>query len=863
MGPEPSTKPSPTAPENGHHDHVHSKEVSSTFASSSSRKRRLGQIDFVYPLAPSLHTTSVQPQPAHQLTHSRPFDAPKPYIFTLLRPELKQRNGVKAPQNQEEKDEVPTNIKRTNESLDDILFGKTSKKQRKEGEESPTDTDKKIKESQTQNGDQRIAEKTRNTEKSRQVTESEATDDSSGGHLSGLSVEDVIKDKWGCRPRANSTDGELNLPQRGLCDERTVLEVYQWKHAVRSRDPNSSNTLSLSLHTPPKGFVNLGNTCFLNSTLQCLAHIPPFCQSLISLPTLRQQSTTSALAHSPYKPKLSMGKKITLRLRSLFQQVYVTKHQTNNGAIAPQGIVKSVPFLGSIGSRLGSGYKFRPGRQEDAHEFLVHLLDAMHDGELKEAGINQEVSGWRDRLPIARLDETTLIHRIFGGYFRSQVKCTRCGHCSNTYDPFLDLSLEVSRKSVQSVESAIREFTKKETLDSENRWKCSGCKKKVCATKQLTVFRPPLSLCIQLKRFTYSGFGGSFGGFNHFGFGGGGGGGKKISKPIEFPAHLSLPLSDGRSCEYSLMGLVIHVGGSASSGHYTACVKKPGRNGQDHWFHVDDSFVEPISEKTVLRQNHAYVLFYSRREVKLEFPNPPLRGSMTAEEATEAGRKRARARSESFQDSYERSTRLQFPKPAGTSDPWHSNLLTGTKKAEEDTQIRKTGPEENRESVGRSDESSPGTLDSSDGSDDAKGEMKQKEYPATQLNGIKPRLPKQASVVLDRGHGGGKVEVVIGPRDKSKSWKPVSTISSHADGYGLLGNRPVNPWGDEDSDEPSTVNKNKPERDRSSVLLAMKRDEKRRKRSTHVDSWDARLDQGKVSLQLTGVCFVVHAILKL
>jgi hypothetical protein len=35
-------------------------------------------------------------------------------------------------------------------------------------------------------------------------------------------------DEMGCRPRANSTDGELNLPQGGLCDERKVLQAHKW-----------------------------------------------------------------------------------------------------------------------------------------------------------------------------------------------------------------------------------------------------------------------------------------------------------------------------------------------------------------------------------------------------------------------------------------------------------------------------------------------------------------------------------------------------------------------------------------------------------------------------------------------------------
>lgn len=217
---------------------------------------------------------------------------------------------------------------------------------------------------------------------------------------------------------------------------------------------------------------------------------------------------------------------------------------------------------------------------------------------------------------------------MFGGYLRSQVKCTKCKYKSNTYDPFLDLSLEVSGKKVHSLYDALEEYTRKETLDADNKWKCDGCKKRVCATKQLTIFRPPLILCIQLKRFS---FGGGFGGFmHHQGFshfsGKGMGmmrGESKVQKQIQFPSTLKLPLSDGRKCEYQLTGVVIHIGGSATSGHYTAFIRRVGKNGQAQWFNMDDSFVESVSEKTVLKNKNAYVLFYSRKEVQLELPTPP------------------------------------------------------------------------------------------------------------------------------------------------------------------------------------------------------------------------------------------------
>merc|ERR1712238_482011 len=99
--------------------------------------------------------------------------------------------------------------------------------------------------------------------------------------LSGTTVEDAVKDMFGRRPRSNSTDVELNLPRRGLCDEDMVLESHEWDLERLSYIVNKKTV-------PPHGFHNLGNTCFLNATVQCLAYLPTFCQCMISLPDFRR-----------------------------------------------------------------------------------------------------------------------------------------------------------------------------------------------------------------------------------------------------------------------------------------------------------------------------------------------------------------------------------------------------------------------------------------------------------------------------------------------------------------------------------------------------------------------------------------------
>lgn len=82
-------------------------------------------------------------------------------------------------------------------------------------------------------------------------------------------------------------------------------------------------------------------------------------------------------------------------------------------------------------------YSFRPGRQEDAHEYLRCLLDHLHEGHLR----GQYGSG----PPQPPLEFTTFVHRIFGGLARSQLRCVGVDYESSQYEPFLDLSLEIFR----------------------------------------------------------------------------------------------------------------------------------------------------------------------------------------------------------------------------------------------------------------------------------------------------------------------------------------------------------------------------------------------------------------------------------
>ncbi|KAF9300444.1 hypothetical protein BGZ74_007888 [Mortierella antarctica] len=191
-----------------------------------------------------------------------------------------------------------------------------------------------------------------------------------------------------------------------------------------------------------------------------------------------------------------------------------------------------------------------------------------------------------------RIKETTFIHQVFGGYFQSQVKCMKCGYESNTYETYLDVSLDI--KGAESVQSAFRDYIKPEILSKSNQYKCDKCKVLVNARKQMTIYDAPKILSIHLKRFTFTG--------------------QKINRHVKFDTKLELNsvMSTNKKhpeLNYGLYAVLVHAGGSCHSGHYYCYVK--GSNGS--WYSMNDSHVSPVSLQTVLSQT-AYMLFYAQEK---------------------------------------------------------------------------------------------------------------------------------------------------------------------------------------------------------------------------------------------------------
>lgn len=103
-----------------------------------------------------------------------------------------------------------------------------------------------------------------------------------------------------------------------------------------------------------------------------------------------------------------------------------------------------------------------------------------------------------------------IVKKLFEGTLRTVLVCQECGNKRVHLEPFLSLSLPLSRDAINSngieknisVEHCLKQYTLPELL--EDHVDCPSCGKKTPTRKQHVIGRLPTVLCLHLNRFDAS-----------------------------------------------------------------------------------------------------------------------------------------------------------------------------------------------------------------------------------------------------------------------------------------------------------------------------------------------------------------------
>jgi ubiquitin C-terminal hydrolase len=339
------------------------------------------------------------------------------------------------------------------------------------------------------------------------------------------------------------------------------------------------------------GLTNLGNTCFLNSTMQVLSHT---------------YELNNFLEMSTYKNKLNNKYDSALliewdELRKLLWK--------ENCIVSPFKFVKTVQKLATLkGQDMFTGFN-----QNDLPEFLIFVTDCFHNAISREVNmtINGKIENEKDEIAVKCFErikqmyqnEYSEIWKIFYGMHVSILENVLTGKkISITPEPFFIINLPIPlNNKCPSLLDCFNLYVEYELMDGENSIEIEESGEKVSAKKSISFWSLPQILVIDIKRFNMTNK------INTM---------KKNQVMVDFPLE-NLDLSeyvigyDKSSYVYDLYGVCNHSG-SLLGGHYTAFVK----NINNKWYHYNDTTVSEVKIEEQIKTPKAYCFFYRKRELQ-------------------------------------------------------------------------------------------------------------------------------------------------------------------------------------------------------------------------------------------------------
>jgi len=310
------------------------------------------------------------------------------------------------------------------------------------------------------------------------------------------------------------------------------------------------------------GLANLGNTCYLNSFIQCLSHTHEF---NIFLDKYYHRDSNNILLNEWDD------------LRNLMWHKDCT--------IAPR---RFVLYLQKVASK-NKKTIFTDFSQNDVSELMYFVFDIFHNY-IKDSfdynkKNNSKIENYKKKI---YNKEYSIITELFQGIQITRIRDMNNKCLNETPEPFMILPLPIFNKINCTIEQCIEEYCVCEILDKDNQYALSNDSNiKIDARKDTYFYELPPILIISLKRFG-----------NNI---------RKNKNVVKLEENINLDkYCKTNNNNYELYGINLHTG-SIGSGHYMAAIKNR------HWYLMNDTTVTRIKFDNLKTNYQAYCLFYRKK----------------------------------------------------------------------------------------------------------------------------------------------------------------------------------------------------------------------------------------------------------
>ena len=421
-----------------------------------------------------------------------------------------------------------------------------------------------------------------------------------------------------------------NLPQNNIVQiiQNNIMPQNNQSNKISNENNNNNNINRegnkkeiepIKKYAKPTliGLNNIGATCFMNSTLQCLSQT----ESLTNY-FLKEKNRDKIINNNVAKNNKN-DNQLSPEYLELIQKLW---DANSKKSFSPYNFMQKINDMNPL---------FKKGEAGDAKDFIIFILEQMHR-ELKMPLNDNNLNKNIDDIPLNQYDKMNAFNHFFeefkketsiltDTFFGFNETTNVCLYCKNTYNskglanpicynygifnvlifPLEEVkNMKINMGQNNIINQGIPMVTiydcflynqKTDYFTGENKNYCNICRQLYESQYTSRIFVSPNVLIIILNR----------------------GKGNIYKIKLDFQQDLDITdfviQKEKDRIKYKLYGVITHLGESGPNAHFVASCKSPVDN---NWYRYNDAFVDPIPnfQKDIYDFGNPYILFYEKEK---------------------------------------------------------------------------------------------------------------------------------------------------------------------------------------------------------------------------------------------------------